>query len=328
MTLAPGLPMIRTVAALALALASATAIHAQAPAAPRAEPVELRAGTGTLAGTLLVPAAPARVPAVLLIAGSGPTDRDGNTVGMGPNHSLRMLAEGLAARGIASLRYDKRGIAGSASALAREEDIRFDTLVSDAEGWIRRLRADPRFSTVTVVGHSEGSLIGMIAARQASADAFVSVAGVARRASDVLRDQLRPRLPAEMAARSDSVLAALEAGRTVPAPPELAMLYRPSVQPYLVSWFRHDPTRELARLRVPVLIAQGTTDIQVGVPEARALHAALPAARFLVLDGMNHVLKDVPADPARQAASYTDPSLPVVPRLIEEVAAFVRGVRK
>lgn len=318
--------MIRTLAASALALAFAAAAHAQAD--PRAEAVELRLATGSLAGTLLVPGAAAPVPVVLLIAGSGPTDRDGNVQGMGANHSLRMLAEGLAARGIASLRYDKRGVGGSGSAVTREEDIRFDSLAADAEGWIRRLRSDPRFSTVTVAGHSEGSLVGMIAARRAGADAFVSVAGAARRASDLLRDQLRPQLPAELALRSDSILAALEAGRTVPSPPELAILYRPSVQPYLVSWFRYTPAQELARLRIPVLVTQGTTDIQVTPADARALHAALPASRLLLVDGMNHVLKDVPADRTRQIASYSDPSLPVVPRLIEEVAAFVRGVRR
>jgi hypothetical protein len=322
--------MLRTLVPVALALACATATSAQAPAAPREEAVQLRVPAGTLAGTLLVPAAPRPVPAVLLIAGSGPTDRDGNSAALpGPNNSLRMLAEGLAARGIASLRFDKRGVAGSAGALTREEEIRFDTMIADAEGWVRMLRADPRFSTVTVVGHSEGSLIGMVAARQAGAHGFVSVAGIARRASDVLRGQLRPRLPAELVARSDSVLAELEAGRLVDrTPPELAMLYRASVQPYLVSWFRRDPAAEIAQLRIPVLVAQGTTDIQVGVGEARALHAALPASRLLVVDGMNHVLKLVPADPAAQQASYSDPALPVAPQLVEAVAEFVKGVRR
>ncbi len=311
-------------------LIAALLVLAAAPgrAQAREEAAELRGASGTLAGTLLLPAASGRVPVVLVIAGSGPTDRDGNSRGMGPNNSLRLLAEGLAARGIASLRVDKRGIGGSAGAMTGEADLRFDDLIGDAEGWVRKLRADPRFSTVTVLGHSEGSLIGMVAARQAGADAFVSVAGAGRPAGQILREQLRARLAAALGAQSDSILAALEAGRTRDSvPPVLAALYRPSVQPYLISWLRRDPAREIAQLRIPVLVAQGTTDIQVGTADADSLHAALPASRLLKVEGMNHVLKPVPADPARQMASYTDPTLPVAPPLMDGVAAFVLGLR-
>lgn len=305
------------------------AVPVQGQTEPRGEAVEMSGASGTLAGTLLLPAARGKVPVVLVIAGSGPTDRDGNTRGMGRNNSLRLLAEGLAARGIASLRVDKRGVGGSAAALTREADIRFDDLIGDAEGWVRKLRADPRFSTVTVLGHSEGSLIGMVAARQAGADAFVSVAGAGRPAGQILREQLKPHLPPALSAQSDSILAALEAGRTRDSvPPVLATLYRPSVQPYLISWLRRHPAREIARLRMPVLVAQGTTDIQVPTADADSLHAALRASRLLRVEGMNHVLKLVPADRARQAASYTDPSLPVAPLLVDGVAAFVLAVKR
>jgi hypothetical protein len=316
---------VKTILLAALMFMAAVPAWAQ----QREEAAEIRVASGTLAGTLLLPASSGKVPVVLVIAGSGPTDRNGNTQGMGPNNSLRLLGEGLAARGIASLRVDKRGVGGSAGALTREADIRFDDLIADAEGWVRKLRADPRFSTVTVLGHSEGSLIGMVAARQAGADAFVSVAGAGRPAGQILRDQLRPRLPPALNAQSDSILAALEAGRTRDSvPPVLAALYRPSAQPYLISWLRRDPAREIAQLRVPVLVAQGTTDIQVGTADAQALHAALPASRLLVVEGMNHVLKEVPADAARQMASYTDPSLPVAQPLVDGVAAFVLRVHR
>ena len=311
------------------ALVLLAAVPAQGQTAPRAEAVQMSGASGALAGTLLLPVSRGKVPVVLVIAGSGPTDRDGNTRGMGPHNSLRLLAEGLAARGIASVRVDKRGVGGSAAALSREADIRFDDLIGDAEGWVRKLRADPRFSTVTVLGHSEGSLIGMVAARQAGADAFVSVAGAGRPAGQILREQLKPRLPPALNAQSDSILAALEAGRTRDSvPPVLAMLYRPSVQPYLISWLRRHPAREIAQLRVPVLVAQGTTDIQVPTADADSLHAALPASRRLRVEGMNHVLKLVPADPARQMASYTDPSLPVAAPLVDGVAAFVLAVKR
>lgn len=303
------------------ALLAATTAAAQT----REEPVQLATAGGAVHGTLLVPAGPGPHPVALLIAGSGPTDRDGNSAGLGRNDSLRKLAEALAERGVASLRYDKRGIAASASAASAEADMRFDTLIGDAAGWIRLLRADRRFSTLGVVGHSEGSLIGMVAARLESADRYVSLAGGGRPAGQILRDQLRPQLPPQLFAQADSVLLSLEAGHTrADAPPVLAMLFRPSVQPYLISWLRYDPAAEIARLTIPALVVQGSTDIQVGVSEAETLGRAQPAARVLVIEGMNHVLKAVPADRPRQIASYSDPTLPLAPRLAEEIAAFLR----
>jgi fermentation-respiration switch protein FrsA (DUF1100 family) len=169
----------------------------------------------------------------------------------------------------------------------------------------------------------------MLAAQRAPADAFVSIAGVARRASEVLRDQLRPQLPPDLWQESERILAALEAGRmadSVPAP--LLALYRPSVQPYLISWFRYTPTEEITRVPGPVLIAQGTTDIQVDVAEAENLKRARVDAELLIVAGMNHVLKLVPADALAQQASYSDPSLPVSPELLERTARFVRNIRR
>src|SRR5579859_7330981 len=101
------------------------------------ELVQLKTPSGTIYGTLLVPSAPKRMPVVLLIAGSGPTDRNGNSAMLpAPNNSLKMLAEALAARNIASLRYDKRGIGESKAAMTAEKDLRFDTYVDDAVAWV------------------------------------------------------------------------------------------------------------------------------------------------------------------------------------------------
>ena len=290
-------------------------------------PIVLETPTGRIHGSLELPAATAPVPVVLLIAGSGPTDRDGNIGGLpGRNDGHRMLARELAQRGIASVRYDKRGIAASGAAATAEADLRFEHYAQDAAGWIRMLRQDPRFSTITVAGHSEGSLIGMIAAREAGADGFISIAGIARRASDVLRSQLAPTLPANLMAESERALTALERGDTVAAAPaELAALFRPSVQPYLISWFRYLPSEEIAKLRIPTLILQGTTDVQVAVAEAEALARARPEARLRIIEGMNHVLKPVSGGLAEQQPSYFDPTLPLAPELVEAIADFVHA---
>ena len=296
----------------------------------RSDSIVLGTATGALHGTLLLPQVPsARVPVVLIIAGSGPTDRDGNSPLLsGTNNSLKLLAEGLAVHGIASVRYDKRGIAASRPAGTSEAALRFDTYIDDAAAWIALLRRDPRFSSVGVIGHSEGSLIGMVAAQRGGASAFVSIAGAGRPAQDVLREQLERQLPPMLMEAAVRAIGLLAAGRLADStPPALAALFRPSVQPYLISWFRFDPARELARLEMPALIAQGTTDLQVPVSDARLLAAAAPRATLLIIDGMNHVLKLVPADPQQQVQSYGNPALPVAPALITEIAELVRAAR-
>jgi uncharacterized protein len=310
-----------------------TLAGAQATTAATEQPARLATASGTLAGTLVVPPTNGKAPVVLIIAGSGPTDRDGNSPTLpGKNNTYRMLAEALAADGVASLRYDKRGIGESRAAGIRESDLRFDMYVDDAAEWISQLRADPRFSRVIVAGHSEGSLIGMLAANKAHADAFVSIAGVAHRASDVLRDQLRPQIGSmpTLLEASETVLRSLESGTVVDPPPPaiqmipaLAALFRPSVQPYLISWFKYVPADQLRALTVPVLIVQGTTDIQVSVDEARALKAAKPDVELTLIEGMNHVMKRGPTDRAQNIATYGNPDLPIVsevPKAIVQLA--------
>lgn len=303
-----------------------------APAAIVEQQASLVTQSGTIAGTLELPARAFPVPVVLIIAGSGPTDRDGNSRALpGSNNSLKLVASGLAERGIASLRYDKRGVAASAAAGGREEDIRFTHFIDDARGWIKQLGADARFSSVTVAGHSEGSLIGMVAAREAGADAYVSLEGAGRKPRAVIVEQLTGQLPAETVTQAGRIMLLMEAG-TVPdstyqTPPILNALFRPSVRPYLVSWFRYDPAVEIAKLSIPAMIVQGTTDIQVARKDADALAAAMPAAKLVVIEGMNHVLKSAPAGRAEQGPAYSDPTIPVVPRLLDEVAGFVKAVK-
>ena len=193
--------------------------------APTSDTITLDTPTGKIAGTLLVPAATGRMPLVVIIAGSGPTDRNGNSPLLpGANNSLKLLAEGLAERGIASLRYDKRGVAASATAMVSEANLRFDMYADDAAGWIRRLRSDARFSTITVVGHSEGSLLGMLATQRGAADGYVSIAGAGRAADKILREQLGKQLPPDLLSFSNKGLDALLAGHTVDSvPPPLAV---------------------------------------------------------------------------------------------------------
>lgn len=285
-------------------------------------PFTLKTETGNIEGTLLLPAAKLPVPVALIIAGSGPTDRDGNNPMM-TNNSLKMLATELANKGIASLRYDKRGIAASKSAGPDEKELRFETYIDDAKGWVNMLKKDNSFNQVIVVGHSEGSLIGMVVAQDTKVSKFVSIAGAGEPAADILREQMKDQ-PAALAAQADPIIAELVKGNTVDkVSPFMNSLFRPSVQPYLISWFKYDPQAEIAKLKKPVLVVQGTTDIQVSVNNANRLHNANPDSKLVLIEGMNHILKNADADRTKNMLTYRKPDLPVNEELINAVSSFI-----
>lgn len=300
-----------------------------APVAPAPRPlgefVTLKTATGDLHGTLDLPARPGPWPVVIVHAGSGPTDRDGN----GPFVStdcLKLVGRALAAEGFAVLRIDKRGIAASAKALAKEEDVRIDTYAADVVAWAALLRKDGRFTKLGYVGHSEGALIGLIAQKDAKFDAFVSLCGPGRPLQTVLREQLKKNLPAAQFEQSDAIIRELEAGRAVKdVPKDLVVLFRPSVQPYLVSMFRYDPAKLAAGAAAPLLVVSGSTDIQVTAADAKCLGDANARARVVTLAEMNHVLKVVAKlDRLAQLPSYLDPALPLHPKLLPALVGFLK----
>jgi uncharacterized protein len=295
------------------------------------EVVRLSTATGTLEETLQRPPGRSVDWLALIIAGSGPTDRDGNTAGLaGHNDSLRLLAEGLAEHGIATLRYDKRGV-GASEPVIDEGRLRFSDFVDDAVGWAEAYGAPSHH--VAVIGHSEGSLVGMEAARRSAVDAFVSIAGSGRPADRLMMDQLARQLPPPIVADVGVVLHDLAAGeavdrlpRSLANVPGLSDMFRPGVLPYLRSWFKLDPAASIASLSIPVEIIQGTTDLQVSVEEAKRLHTAAPGSQLVFVEGMNHVLKSAPLDPTRNIATYTDPGLPLAAGLVDSIAEFLASV--
>ena len=294
------------------------------------EPITLETPTGKIFGELEVPKSAAPAPIALIIAGSGPTDRNGNSPAIsGANNSLLYLAEGLASQGIASVRYDKRGVGESLRAATSESELRFETYIDDAVLWCNRFRADKRFSSVIIIGHSEGALIGMIAAQKMNADAFISIAGSGRPAAQALIDQLKGKLPSDLQSQTEMIIKTLSKGKIVEnVPPALDPLFRLSVQPYVISYFKYDPAKEIAKLTIPVLIAQGTHDLQVTPLDAKLLAQSNRSAKLLTIEGMNHVLKEVPSEQEKQINSYTDPSLPIAPKLIDGISGFIKAIKK
>ncbi|WP_315809367.1 MULTISPECIES: alpha/beta hydrolase [Pseudomonas] len=302
-----------------------TSIAQAAPTSILQRPYDLDTGHGVLRGTMLLPQGDTPPPVALLIAGSGPTDRDGNNPEGGQNAYLRKLAEALAENGIASVRYDKRGVARSLPAAPREEELSVEAYVSDVVAWSDKLAHDPRFGRQILIGHSEGALIASLAAPRTHAEALVSLAGSARPIGDVLREQLQARLPPLLLAQADQLIDGLQAGQLQPRVPEpLKVLFRPSVQPYLISLFRQDPARAFAELKLPTLVLQGTNDIQVGVEDAQALKRAKPDSDFHLISGMNHILRIVPTSGPQQLASYNNPNLPLARELVQRITTFIQ----
>jgi pimeloyl-ACP methyl ester carboxylesterase len=295
------------------------------------EPIILNTDSGDIHGTLRNPATEnGTVPIVLIIAGSGPTDRNGNQPQM-QNNSLKMLSEALYQNGMASLAFDKRGIGESASSMTAESDLRFEDYINDVREWINLLSNDKRFAEIIVAGHSEGSLIGMIAAQNnPNISKFISISGVGEPAGNILKEQLTAQLAGQPETIKDMIFGyidKLENGETIDDVPQmLYSLFRPSVQPYMISWFKYNPQTEIEKLNIPVLILQGTTDIQVSVAQAELLSKAQPNARKVIIENMNHVLKDSEStDMMTQfTTTYNNPNSPINKELIETIVEFVK----
>ena len=288
--------------------------------APQA--IILATPTGTLAGTLMR----AGKIAALIIAGSGPTDRDGNSVLNLRSNAYKLLAEGLAAEGISTLRYDKRGVGASQAALTAEKDLRFETYVDDARAWSHELAVRSGVERVWLIGHSEGALIAeKVAEHNPEIGGLILISGAGRRAADVLREQLKTSLPDSLKQQAFDALLELESGRTIASPPPpLLGLFRPSVQPYLISWLSLDPAAILATLKQPVFILQGDTDLQVSVEDAGRLAAARVDTHLAILNGVNHVLKVAPLERAANMATYNDPELPLAPGVLDTVLHWIK----
>ena len=260
-----------------------------------------------------------------ILSGSGPTDKDGNTVGVpGKNNSLLYLSDFLNKEGISTLRVDKRGVGASVAAGLEESDLRFTTYVEDARHWIGFLEQQG-FSDLVLIGHSEGALVASLAAPAKPVTGLVCIAGAGRSAGVVLREQLKPKIPQDLYAQADKTISSLENGNPVDDFPEsLAALFRPSVQPYLISWFAIDPVKAVSDVKVPMLIVQGTTDLQVSVRNAELLHAGAKGSELLVIKGMNHILKEVDGDLNAQLPSYMDPQLGLHKDLGPGVLKFIK----
>jgi len=271
-------------------------------------------------GTLLTPSAES-IPLAIIIAGSGPTDRNGNQ-SMMKNNSLRLLAEGMYDQNIATYRYDKRLFKIMQSGKIIEEKIKFDHFIEDAVAVVEYFKNDPRFSKIYVIGHSQGSLVGMVAA-QNGASGFISLAGAGRAIDDVIVAQLEKQAPGLKDSGRQAFDDIRVNGVATNYSPGLASIFRPSIQPFLRNWMSYDPQEEIKKLDAPVLIINGDKDLQVHTSEAEVLYAARPDATYEIIPFMNHIFKEIKGDDLENSKSYNIYNLPVMPQLIQSISTFI-----
>ncbi|MGK7397768.1 MAG: alpha/beta hydrolase [Candidatus Cyclobacteriaceae bacterium M3_2C_046] len=297
-------------------------------AAVSVDTLEIITARGTISGSLLIPDTCDKVPLVIMVPGSGQVDRDGNIPNLaGQNNAFKMLAESLEKEGVASLRYDKRGTAASRSAMIPEPEMRFDMLVDDLRRWISRLKLHEGISKIILLGHSQGSLVSILAAQKnPDVAGVISVGGAGSPIGLILSEQLKL-LPAGLKEQADSILLKLDSGEKVEQVPfVLNQLFRKSVQPFLISWMAYDPCHEISQLQIPVLLVQGDTDLQVKVSEVYKLQKATQNSQLLVIEGMNHIMKPAGTDRIKNLATYQNPTLALHPELVPGLLSFINQV--
>ncbi len=278
--------------------------------------------TPLIDGTLLVPEVNEKLPLAILIGGSGPTDRNGNQQ-MVVNNSLKFLAEGLYKTNIATFRYDKRIVKQMKQRSIDEKNIRFSDFIDDAVAVLNYFKKDKRFSKIYFIGHSQGSLVGMVAA-QSGADGFVSIAGTGQEIDDVIVDQLAKQAPGLVDNARTSFDDLRANGVAYNYSPGLASIFRKEIQPFIYTWMQFNPQVEIAKLQIPVLIVNGDKDIQVQVSEAELLKKAKPDAEYRIIPSMNHIFKKIQGNDLENSKSYNIYNLPVMPELINTISDFIK----
>ncbi|RZJ65296.1 MAG: alpha/beta hydrolase [Flavobacterium sp.] len=275
-----------------------------------------------LTGTLYTPEKAKKPALLILLSGSGPTDRDGNQPSAKTN-CLKLLAESVATAGTAVYSFDKRIVAEIKSGKIDEAKMSFENYINDAKDVIAFFKASKKYSKIIVGGHSEGSLVGMVAAN-GNADAFISLAGAGRSIDKVITEQVIKQNP-EIKDTLESFFVKLKQGKTFKLEDQMyASLFRESVQPYMISWIKYDPSVEIKKLKIPTLIVNGTTDIQVPVLDAEILKQAKPDAKLAIIENMNHIFKIITGDRTENLASYNKPELPISSELSTVVNQFIK----
>lgn len=294
----------------------------------REETLELRVDDCTLTGTLTLPSGQDYSTVALLVSRSNNADRDGNE-SMKRNYALKLMSIELAHNGIASFRYDKRGVGASRYPYSNNGfnngSQTISTHANDIKKIVESLLLDKRFIRVVVIGHGEGSLLAMVAiSRGAPASGFISLEGIGRSYDQKLRDDLASQ-PVGIRDVADAIIDSLKIGKHFPnVPSYLASFFAPNMQAYQISSMKYNPQLLIRSLKIPVLIIHGDTDITIKIEDARILNASHPGSKLVIIAGMNHALKDCPTlDRRIQATTFSDPARPLSKTLVPTIVKFI-----
>ena len=259
---------------------------------------------------------------VIIVAGSGPTDMNGNNK-LYENNSYKMLAEALKEKEISSYRYDKRGVGKSLGKISSENEIKFYDYVRDLIEIISHFKKLDKFKNITIIGHSEGSLVGMLACQKINVEGYISIAGPAKTILKTLKRQLSFQ-PGFIQSMSQPILEKLENSELVDSiPPLLMSIFRPSIQSYLIDWDAYDPVKEISKIDIPILIIQGTTDIQVEVEDAIMLNNSSEGSKLQIIEGMNHVFRQASDNRLLNLQTYGNPELPIDNNMVNIISEFI-----
>jgi pimeloyl-ACP methyl ester carboxylesterase len=310
---------------------------ASAPAcaveAASAEEVSVNNDFGALSGTLSVPERCGSVPVILILSGTGQTDRNANgRNGTYKTDAYRMLSEALVAQaGVAVLRYDDHGIGKSTRALPPDrQSFTFGLETDDALRFVRKLRQDRRFSRVMLAGHSLGSLMGTVMATREPIDGLISLEGPGRRPCAIFHDQVVAQgAKGTDLAEFDKACATLERGE-LPGPLGTGLagqVFPEALQTYFASYIKYDPAAEIARVTAPALVVHGKTDEDVDLADAELLHAKKPDSELVEIESMAHMLKRATSSVPSQDAARSDPTVPLAEGLVPALRAFIDAHR-
>jgi pimeloyl-ACP methyl ester carboxylesterase len=261
----------------------------------------------------------------ILIAGSGPTDRDGNQNFL-KNNSLKSLAVALTNQGISTFRYDKR-IVKQLLINNIDKNIMFDDFVTDAVSVLNYFKNQNKYQHIVIIGHSQGSLVGMLAAPE-GATGFVSLAGAGQAINEVITEQITKTAPM-FSEDTKRVFEIMKTGQTTTDyPPALFSIFNPEIQPFIMNWMKYNPAEEIKKLDIPILVINGTKDLQVSVEEAQLLKEAAPSAQLVIVENMNHVLFSIEGDDLENSKSYNEPYRKINQTVIDTVTEFIVNLPK
>jgi alpha-beta hydrolase superfamily lysophospholipase len=273
--------------------------------------------------------------AIVIVAGSGPTDRNGNSQLNLNTYSYKLLSDGLVGEGYAVLRYDKRAIGRSPIAAEDVANLVLDDFVDDAVTCVEYLRSEG-YKRIFIAGHSEGGLIALIvASRGVEVDGLVLLAAPGYPMDTILRTQLSAQLMPQYAGlmlQADMALRKLKAGQRIAnedIAKELLSLFHSSVQPFLISSMQYDPQCLASGVEYPMLVVCGGNDIQVSRDNGEVIAKSAPNAKFVVFESMTHVLKDwASSDRMEQVVSvYVNSQLPLTEGLVSEISQFIKTIK-